>query len=77
MHYFTLISHAMILEILMMMMTMKLPELNKFLTLLMFYHLFHSSVVAQMSQFFPKGHRKRNCCENQSDSYGHFISATE
>ena len=42
----------MILEILtMMMMKMKLTELNKFLTLLMFRRLFHSKVAAQISRF--------------------------
>ena len=53
MHQFILISLVMtILEILMMMMTaMKLTELNKFLILLLFRRFYHSSVVAQMSQF--------------------------
>ena len=53
MHHFILISFVMmILEILMMMMkTMKLTELNKFLTLLLFRRFFHSSGVAQMSHF--------------------------
>ena len=53
MHHFILISFVMmILEILMMMMkTMKLTELNKCLTLLLFRRFFHSSGVAQMSHF--------------------------
>ena len=41
----------MIFEILMMMMKMKLAELSKFLTLMVFRRLFHSKVAVQMSHF--------------------------
>ena len=48
----------MVLEIL-VMMTTKLTELNKCLTLLMFRRLFHSKVATQMSHFILQRSRKR------------------
>ena len=64
MHHFIRISFVMIFfEILMMMMTIKLTELNKFLTLLMFLHLFYSSVVAQINRFISqRSHKKELLC---------------
>ena len=58
----------MILEILMMMMTMKLTELNICLTLLMFLN---------EPLYFVKVTEKRSASENHSDPYDHFISAGE
>ena len=60
----------------MMMMTMKLTELNKFLTLLMF-RLFFSLLSGSPNEplFFVKVTEKRAASENHSDLYGHFISA--